>query len=335
MDPVTHISSGVMGALAARRWLPGARYLVPFGMLCSWLPDVDIFFGRGDPEFNLLHHRGVSTSFFGGLVMALALAALYRRISRGTSFTSAAVFAYALILTHVWLDLITTYGTQILAPFSTHRFALDGAFIIDPLFTLTALVLIGLAIVLKNSRHAIALAGMVWFFAYPLANMAAGAYLETVYAERLTRSGVAFDTVHVTPDALSPRYWKVVSTQGDDYLLDTMDLLGGEVEPMRRYRRADIGELEALGSRESMFATYAWFAKWPYVVREPLGGNPAEGAVVTFGDLRFVSTNPVLARHFSGRGQPFVLTAFLDGDGQLSGWRFTMGASSFDESLEH
>jgi len=334
MDPVTHISSGIMGALAARKWMPGARYLVPFGMLCSWIPDADIFFGRGDPEFNLLHHRGISTSFFGGLILALALAAIYRRVSRNTPFTSAAVFAYAMILTHIWLDLITTYGTQILAPFSTRRFALDGAFIIDPLFTLTALVLIGLAIVLKNSRHALALAGMVWFFAYPLANMAAGAYLETVYAQRLTRHGIAFDTVHVTPDALSPRYWKVVTTQGEDYLLDTLDLLGGEVEPMRRFRRADTGELASLGRRESMFATYAWFAKWPYVVREPLEGNPVEGEAVRFGDLRFVSTNPVLARHFASRREPFVLTGFLDHTGELNGWRFAMGSSSFDESLE-
>ncbi|MUM77005.1 metal-dependent hydrolase [Pseudodesulfovibrio sp. F-1] len=334
MDPVTHIASGVMGALAARKWLPNARYLVPFGMLCSWIPDGDIFFGRGDPEFNLLHHRGVSTSFFGGLIMALALAALYRRISRGTPFTSAAIFAYLMILTHIWLDLITTYGTQILAPFSNHRFALDGAFIIDPLFTLTALALIGLAIVWKNSRHVIAMAGMTWFFAYPLANMALGAYLETIYAERLTRRGIAHDTIHVTPDALSPRYWKVVTTQGDDYLLDTMDLLGGEVEPMRRFRRADTGELTSLGRRESMFATYAWFAKWPYVVRDTLEGNPVEGVAVTFGDLRFVSTNPVLARHFGSRREPFVLKAFLDGSGELTAWSFTMGASSFDESLE-
>lgn len=334
MDPITHVSSGVMGALAARRWLPGARYLLPFAMLCSWIPDADIFFGDGDPEFNLLHHRGITTSFFGGLIMALALAAIYRRISRTTSFTSAAVLAYALILTHVWLDLITTYGTQILAPFSNHRFALDGAFIIDPLFTLTALALITLAIVMKKSRHAIAMVGMAWYFAYPLANMAAGAYLETVYAERLTRRGVAHDTVHVTPDALSPRYWKVVTTQGEDYLLDTMDLLGGAVEPPRRYRRADTGELEALGRQESMFATYAWFAKWPYVIREPGEGNPA-GGTVSFGDLRFASTNPVMARYFGDRRQPFVLTGFLDETGRLTGWRFTKGASSFDESLEH
>ncbi|ADU62924.1 MAG: metal-dependent hydrolase [Pseudodesulfovibrio sp.] len=333
MDPVTHISSGVMGALAARRWLPGARYLVPFAMLCAWIPDADIFFGDGDPEFDLLHHRGITTSFFGGLVMALALAAIYRRISRNTSFAAAAFFAYAMILTHIWLDLITTYGTQILAPFSTHRFALDGAFIIDPLFTLMALALIGLAIVMKKSRHAIALAGMVWFFAYPLANMAAGAYLEGVYARQLTASGVDFDEVHVTPDALSPRYWKVVTTLDQDYLLDTMDLLGGAVEPPRRYRRADTGELETLGGQESMFATYAWFAKWPYVTREA-SPDPA-GTAVAFGDLRFASTNPVLARHFGGRRQPFVLTAFVDEAGRLKRWSFAKGASSFDESLEH
>jgi inner membrane protein len=330
MDPFTHLSSGIMGALAARKWLPSARFLVPLGMLCAWIPDADILFGNGDPEFSLLHHRGITTSFTGGLFLALAVTALYRAVISRTPYLKTALFTYALILTHIWLDLITTYGTQILAPFSNHRFALDGAFIFDPLFTGTALLAILLAMVMKRHRHVIAMTGMVWLFAYPLTMMALGAHLETMYENRLAARGIAFDDVHVTPDALAPRYWKVVTTQETDYLLDTLDLAGEPVPPPRRFRRADTTELETLGRQESMFSTYAWFAGWPYVVRT----STPTGTAITFGDLRFVSTNPIMLRLFKGRRQPFVLHAEIAPDGTIVSWRFTMGASSFDESME-
>lgn len=324
MDPITHLSAGLMGALATRSWFPDSKYFIPFCLFSAWIPDGDILLG-GDAEFKLLYHRGISTSFFGALMLALIVAGLYKLISRQTPYAKAAVLAYGLMLTHIWLDLITTYGTQLLAPFSNYRFALDGAFIIDPLYTSIALIFIGLAFFWKKWRHQIALVGMAWFFLYPLMNMAIGAHLEKTYANRLEGYGFPYDNVHITPDALAPRYWKVVTTSGDDYLLDTIDLFGGDTGiPMERHRRASIDQLEKLGTQESMFSTYAWFSKWPTVEERPTG----TGREIVFHDLRFKSTNPVMARIFKDRRSPFRLTARLDEKGILTGWSFTKGVSS-------
>lgn len=325
MDPVTHLSSGVLGALAARRWFPEARFFIPFCMLAAWIPDGDIFFGNSDPEFNLLYHRGITTSFFGTIFLALGVAGLFKLVSRSSSFPKSALLFYCLCLTHVWLDVITTYGTQLLAPFSNHRFALDGAFIIDPVLTGVAIGFAIPALIVRRHRHKLALLGMAWLIIYPLTNMGIGAYLQTAYAERLNAEGVAFDHVHVTPDALAPRYWKVVTTAGPDYLLDTIDLLDGELPISRqRFKRANKSELEALGEQESMFATYAWFSKWPYVQENTL---PA-GKQLIFHDLRFTSTNPVLIPIFKDRPRPFTLTAVLDENGTLTNWTYERGASS-------
>ncbi|WP_319585094.1 metal-dependent hydrolase [uncultured Pseudodesulfovibrio sp.] len=324
MDPVTHLSSGIMGGLAARRWFPESKFLVPACMLAAWIPDVDIFFGDG-PEFNLLYHRGISTSFFGTLFLALILAGIYKLVSRRTPLVKIAVLFYALSLTHVWLDLITTYGTQILAPFSNHRFALDGAFIIDPILTLTALALILAAWLNKKRRHTLALIGMAWFFVYPLLNMGMGAVLQNVYAQKLDAEGIAYDHVHVTPDALSPRFWKVVVTTGPDYLLDTMDLFGDLApDAPLRFKRADKAFLRKLGEQQSMFSTYAWFTKWPYVEET----TTSEGPLYVFHDLRFTSTNPVMTWFQGNRRQPFTLTAQLDQTGRLTKWSFEGGVSS-------
>ena len=40
------------------------------------------------------------------------------------------------LLTHPLLDYFTTWGTQLLWPFSNHRFAADGIFIVDAFYTL-------------------------------------------------------------------------------------------------------------------------------------------------------------------------------------------------------
>lgn len=331
MDPVTHLSSGVMGALAFQRFFPKTKFFLPFCLLASWIADGDILFGDGDPEFSLLHHRGITTSFIGGLFLALGVALLLKLVSRKTPFIKSAALAYGLVLTHIWLDLITTYGTQILAPFSNHRFALDGAFIIDPLFTLTALSLIGAAVYMKSKRTVIAMVGMAWFFVYPLTNMGLSSFLEQSYADRLDAKGISHTHVHVTPDALSPRFWKVVTTSNGDYLLDTIDLFSDEKPiPMRRYKRADNGELEQLGKQASIFGTYKWFSKWPYIEEE----THTEGKTLIFGDLRFTSTNPVLAKVFENRKQPFMLTAYVDSEGNLLRWTFVKGASSIGETTE-
>jgi len=40
------------------------------------------------------------------------------------------------LLTHPLLDLFTSYGTQLLSPFSNHRFAIQGVAIVDPVYSL-------------------------------------------------------------------------------------------------------------------------------------------------------------------------------------------------------
>src|SRR5690606_22353644 len=50
------------------------------------------------------------------------------------------------LITHPLLDTFTAYGTQLLAPLSDARFAIDGVSIIDPFYTIpmAVVVIIGL-----------------------------------------------------------------------------------------------------------------------------------------------------------------------------------------------
>lgn len=46
------------------------------------------------------------------------------------------------MFTHIFLDLLTGYGTQIFWPFVRTPLAIDSIFIVDPLYTLPFLALL-------------------------------------------------------------------------------------------------------------------------------------------------------------------------------------------------
>ena len=331
MDPVTHLISGALGAGAARRWLPDQKWLVPFCLVAACLPDADILIPADGPEASLLIHRGVSTSFFGMIFMAMTLAMVFRLIRRETPYLKIAALAYGLMCLHLWLDLITSYGTQIFAPFSNHRYALDGAFIIDPLLTVVAGGLAAWAF-LSTKRMALAAAlGIGWLFLYPMTNMLIAHQLERSYADRLTGQSISFKAVHVTPDGLDPLFWKVVVDTGSQYILDGIDILDAEYPFFtQKFRKADPELLARLAECDTMFATYPWFARW--IHQEQI--STERGTDVFFGDLRFNSANPLLRRVYNGTTAPFTLTAHLDPEGKLVSWDFNQSGSSFNKILQ-
>lgn len=167
MDTVTH---GLITRLFARAALPPERRqgLVAWVAFCSMFPDVDIFYSGSDPLAVLQNHRGITHSFLGAALLSLPLAALaygaprlWRRRSRGRigstreapvefapassapegnpegsppswRFRTLYLASVLGICSHIFFDLVTSYGTMILQPFSDRRFSLDLWFILDP-----------------------------------------------------------------------------------------------------------------------------------------------------------------------------------------------------------
>jgi membrane-bound metal-dependent hydrolase YbcI (DUF457 family) len=153
MDTITH---GIAGALIGKAVCRGEDMFV-FGpmtrgrvitwslMLGSVFPDSDILrdiFSR-DPLLIMTWHRSITHSLMCLPVFALLLAALTLWITRLLKWEAPSFAAlsgiYALgILSHIFLDLATTFGTMIWSPLQWSRPAWDLLFIID--FTLTALL---------------------------------------------------------------------------------------------------------------------------------------------------------------------------------------------------
>lgn len=101
-------------------------------MLASNLPDIDIvLWARSDASY-LLFHRGFTHSLLGLAVLPpLLAAALWWGLDRRTSLRWLVVLCWAGAFLHVLYDLLTSWGTMLLYPFSVARLALHWIFIVD------------------------------------------------------------------------------------------------------------------------------------------------------------------------------------------------------------
>ena len=146
MEPITHALSGAVIGYA----LPGKRrwWLPAWAALVAASPDMDVFFTRTPLQY-IEYHRGITHSFVGGLGLALLLALIPWLMNRwrvpkvpddsppfGWPLPLAWLTAYLLILHHIFLDCMNSYGTQVFLPFSDYRVRLNALFIVDPLLLL-------------------------------------------------------------------------------------------------------------------------------------------------------------------------------------------------------
>src|SRR6266508_3010060 len=137
MDPLTHglLGATIGQALFARR-LGGWGLLA--GAVAAMAPDLDVVMMATGPMGDWIYHRGVTHSIWVAALLGPALAYAAARSQAGGRRAWTLLFVLTL-LSHPLLDWCTSYGTQLLAPLSAHRFALDAVAIIDPAYSLLLL----------------------------------------------------------------------------------------------------------------------------------------------------------------------------------------------------
>ena len=124
--------------------------------------------------------------------------------------------------THALLDACTTYGTQLLWPFSDRRIAWNNISIIDPLFTLPLLCGVVLARV-KRSPWPVRLA-LSWCLFYMFLGVIAKEVAETEGWRQAEARGHKPLLLEAKPSIGNLLLWKVVYRIGDDYHVDAVRL---------------------------------------------------------------------------------------------------------------
>lgn len=130
MDNVSHSLAGwALSRAAGPRRPPGTTLAL---VLASNLPDIDIVLEARSEAAYLLFHRGLTHSLVGLVILPLVLAAgLWWAYGGRTRFGWLALVCGCGVALHLLYDVVTSWGTMLLYPFSSTRYALDWLFIVD------------------------------------------------------------------------------------------------------------------------------------------------------------------------------------------------------------
>ena len=221
MDPV---SQGVLGAAAAQAFARPRQVAIAglLGALAGMAPDLDVLIrSREDPLLFLEYHRQFTHALvfipIGAAVCTAVLFPLVRQRCRAREAYLYCLLGYA---THGLLDACTSYGTQLYWPFSNHRVAWNNISIVDPLFTVPLLVLVGLAA--RRGRVALARAACGWVVLYLSLGLLQRDRAEDAGRAVARSRGHAPAAVEAKPAFASLLLWKTIYEHAGRYYVDAV-----------------------------------------------------------------------------------------------------------------
>ena len=199
------------------------------GFVAAAFPDSDFITRWIDPLTYLTTHRGITHSILLLPLWALALALLFMRLSRGKRNWRALAGVCALgIGIHIVGDVITAFGTMILAPLSELRVSLPTTFIIDPYFT--AIIAAGLiASRLWKQTRVPAVAGLALLATYVGFQALLHQQALTLARGYVQTRGLDTAAIHALPQPLSPFNWMLVVNRAERYDIAYISLWRREV----------------------------------------------------------------------------------------------------------
>ncbi len=303
MDSLTQAALGAAVAHACWHRSLGRRALA-WGVAFGTLPDLDILINRWlDPAQQLLWHRGESHSLWAMLLGAALFAPLLARLhpkptSEPTVATAreplapraAFVGLWLIFASHALIDVFTVYGTQLLAPFSRHGFALNNLFIIDPLYTVPLVLGCLFAAVLRcpRLRRCSTVWGLALSTAYVGWSFVAQTRAASVFAGELRRQGHEIkpgrSITSATP--LNTVLWRHLAEVEGGFLVGYWSWLDEDRRVVFDFipRNAEALPPDVRASRS--FATVEWFSQSYWAVVD------SDGAARRVADLRFGEMRP-------------------------------------------
>lgn len=278
MDPLTQ---GVLGLTAAQNVSLRSAYqrrMAVIGFLSGMAADLDILIrSNSDPLLFLEFHRQFTHSLIfipiAGALLGLLLYGLFARKHLGA--LQCVILATAGYATHGLLDACTTYGTQLLWPFSDARIAWNILPIIDPLYTLPLLALGLLA--LKPGRRWLTRVALVWALSYPLLGYWQRERAEQAGYQLAAQRGHPVERLEAKPSFGNLLLWKVVYRSGNRFYIDGIRV-GGDVKVYPGDSIAaldvnrDLPELEPDSRQAKDIERFRWFSKG-YVALDPKHPN--------------------------------------------------------------
>jgi membrane-bound metal-dependent hydrolase YbcI (DUF457 family) len=265
MDFATHAAVGALvgRAIAGRASGAVARRAMAVGAVTALVPDVDHVLELISGEAYLVWHRTVTHSlvFAAGMIAAAALAPASSEISRARR----AVVVAASMASHLFLDVLTPFGTGLLWPFDDRMFALDGLPIMAPITVILAIAGVGTAVLAERRHHpwtqwiaigALLLYALFWSWETGMSRVAAGRIKELGHAPVLS-----------VPHPGNPTVADVFTVDTDAATYFQVHVVGGEGRAQEMLRRPLVLGIDGATVPAEDAATVDTIARKPSVAR--------------------------------------------------------------------
>lgn len=239
MDSFTQIVLGIATAeLCAGEKLQRKTFI--YGAILGTIPDLDVVLGQLlNPIDAVSIHRGLSHSLLFFILLSPALGWVITKIEpKKINFKSASLLVFWCLLTHVLLDLFTSWGTQIFWPIP-YRIALKTIFVIDPLYTLPLLICLIIAWKKPTSslRKKYVWRGIYISSFYLFLTCCLKLYALQQFKDALQQQHIAYSDIIVKPTAFNCILWNANIVEKDAYLLGDYSLFDSQPITFKRYEK--------------------------------------------------------------------------------------------------
>ncbi|WP_295986485.1 metal-dependent hydrolase [uncultured Algibacter sp.] len=290
MDSLTQIILGAACGEAILGKKIGNKALL-FGAIGGTIPDLDVFVGNlvyGNKIDAMLFHRGFMHSIvftvlaafiFGWLVHKLYNSG--KRLHSTTQKDWINLFFWSLF-THPILDCFTPYGTQLFAPFSSYRVALNNIAVADPAYTLPFLICMIVLMFFRRTssqRRLWLKMGIGISSIYMIFTLGNKLYIDSVFRKSLKHSEISVMRFSTQPAIFNNILWYGIAETEASYFVSDYSLLDSksrflnftEVPKQRDLKPSEYKDIKGL----------AWFSNQYYSVHK-LNENEFQ-----YNDLRY------------------------------------------------
>lgn len=300
MDSLTHTLSGiVVSSLGLRqefRW-PGIAVFTAAALF----PDVDFLFNYISHSIYVRFHRGFTHSFIYLPVFALLLAVIFYFLFKSIGFKNLYLICLAGIALHLVLDVVNSYGTPVLLPFSSGQYSLNLDVIIDA-YVLGPLLFGAIAIWVwpsfQKNTALIVLAVIVsgFLFRFVQQQQAARLIAKIESSDRTVMIPAGMDTIY------NPFTWQAIIPRDNGYNVYAVNSAQGQVGSPR-FTAHQMDEINTFKPKSRAVRDFLNWSRFPFGKVEKTDA----GTLVKLSDLRFQY----------GAGERYMLVVKFGKDGAL------------------
>lgn len=223
MDPISQAAVGAAASLSKSK-TNTLKQAIVIGALAGMAPDLDVLIrSSNDPLLELEFHRHFTHSLFfipfGAALCAIVFYYLFRK-RWNLSFGIIYLWCFLGYGSHGLLDACTTYGTQLLWPFSDYRVAWNTISVVDPLLTIPLIACILLALTQRSlSWHRL---GVIWLGCYLSAGWMQSQRAEAIGQRLASERGHSPVSLEAKPSFANILLWKIVYEHDGKYYVDAV-----------------------------------------------------------------------------------------------------------------